>query len=310
MGTPTLVGGQAVIEGVMMRHKNRVAVVCRDQKGKYVSTVKHIKPTKSRFLKLPFVRGVYALLSSLSVGIWALSWSAQVAEGKNEKFSKTELVVTFIVSLLLSLSIFVALPLFLSKFVFSAEGFALHALDGALRVALFVGYILLIMQMKDVRRLFQYHGAEHKAVYCYENGKPLVVKETKKFSRLHPRCGTTFVVFLLLIMILLHSLLVFDNFWLQFGGRLLMLPIIVGISYEVLFLVAKRINLSGSWFSRSLCKIGFLFQRLTTKEPDDAMVGCALKALSLAVGLSFGFGGQDAAARFLEKLRGDISHHG
>jgi uncharacterized protein YqhQ len=278
------VGGQALLEGVMMRYKNKVAYAARLEKsGKIVSKVENIHPLSDKytFLKLPFIRGTVNLFSSLVVGMKALSWSANAQiEKKDEKISGKEMGITIAISLVIAIGVFVLLPLFLTKLFIHQNGFLFNLIDGMLRVFVFVIYIFLISSMKDVKRLFRYHGAEHKAVYCYENKLPLTVDNAKKFSRLHPRCGTNFVVIVLFVMIFLHTFIYSNNFLLQFSFRLLLLPVIAGVSYEILMVSFKHKN----FVTKGVIQFGFLFQRLTTKEPDDGMVEVALKSLKLAVG--------------------------
>jgi uncharacterized protein YqhQ len=277
------VGGQALLEGVMMRYKNRVAYSARLEKsGKIVSKVEDIHPLseKYKFLKWPFIRGTYNLFSSLIIGMNALSWSANAQiEKKNEKISSKEMGITIAISLVIAIAVFVMLPLFLAKLVIHQNGFLFNLIDGMLRVLIFVIYIFIISSMKDVKRLFMYHGAEHKSVYCYENKLPLTVANAKKFSRLHPRCGTNFVVIVLFVMVFLHTFIYSNNFFLQFGFRLLLLPVIAGVSYELLMVSFKHNN----FITKGINQFGFLFQRLTTKEPDDKMIEVALKSIKLAV---------------------------
>jgi uncharacterized protein YqhQ len=276
------VGGQAIIEGVMMRHRNKVAYAARKENGKIISEVRKINPASEKylFLKLPFIRGTYSLVSSLLIGIGALMWStnAQI-EKKEEKISGKEMTITFIISFIFAILLFVMLPLFLTKLLVSGKGFLFNLIDGIIRVLVFVIYIFAISSMNDVKRLFKYHGAEHKAVFCYENKLSLTVKNAKKFSRLHPRCGTNFLVVVLVIMVFFHTFIYSDNFFVQFLFRLLLIPVIAGLSYEILMISAKYDN----FITRAITNFGFLFQRLTTKEPDDKMIEVALVSLKKAV---------------------------
>jgi len=277
------VGGQAIIEGVMMRHKNKVAYSARiESTGKIISYVENIKPLseKWKFLKWPFIRGTYNLFSSVIVGMNSLSWSANAQiEKTDEKISKKEMAITIFISIVIAVGVFVMLPLFLAKYLITQNGFWFNLIDGLLRVFVFMIYIFAISSMKDVKRLFMYHGAEHKSVYCYENKLPLTVANAKKFSRLHPRCGTNFIVIVLFVMILSHTFIYSNNFWIQFLLRLLLLPVIAGVSYELLMVSFKHDN----FITKSINQFGFLFQRLTTKEPEDDMIEVALKSLKLAV---------------------------
>ncbi|MFA6088739.1 MAG: DUF1385 domain-containing protein [Candidatus Woesearchaeota archaeon] len=276
------VGGQAVIDGVMMRNKNKVAVSVRTSKGKIVSKTVNMSLLSDKYvtLKWPLIRGVYNLFSSMIIGMRTLMWSTNMhIEKEEEKISTKEMFITILISLVFAIGIFVLLPLFLTNLLVHKAGIFFNVVDGVFRVLFFIAYILLISLMPDVKRVFMYHGAEHKSIYCYEHKLPLTVKNAKRFSRLHPRCGTNFLVIVLFIMVFLHTFIVTDVFYEQFLLRIALLPIIAAISYEVLMFSAKYNN----FFTRFVYNVGFLFQRLTTKEPDDKMIEVALTSLKLVV---------------------------
>ena len=276
------VGGQAVIEGVMMKDGNRVAVAVRRPNKKI--SVKKIRfrsiASKVKFLAWPFFRGTVNLIEMLVIGIKALNYSANESIGeKEEKITKTEFVLTTAFALLLAVGLFILLPLYLTHFT-KTEGVLFNLIDGAIRVAVFVLYIVAISFMKDVKRLFQYHGAEHKTVNCFEAGKKLTVANVKKYTTLHRRCGTTFLLIVLVISIIVFSLIVSDSFWIKFAGRILLLPVIAGISYELLKLGAR---FPRNFILNILVWPGLGLQKMTTREPDKGQIEVAIKAFNAVV---------------------------
>ncbi len=267
------VGGQAVIEGVMMRNKEKFAIAVRLPNGNI--RVKKEKSVKfPKIFNVPFVRGVVGLGYMLYDGIRALVWSSNQNLGEDEQLSNKEIVGTVVVSLLFSLVIFVGLP-FLFAHLIHPEGFLFDAIDGAFRVLLFVGYLLLISFMKDVKTLFQYHGAEHKTIYCYESGEALTLKNVKKYSRFHPRCGTTFLFIVVLLSIFTFTL-ISGAWWVELVGRLLLMPVIAGVSYEVIKLAGKYGN---NVCVRFLIAPGLWLQRITTREPTDKQLQVGIESL-------------------------------
>ena len=301
------VGGQAVIEGVLMRSPRSFAIAVRRPDGEIVvkerpwhSITERIKP-----LKWPFLRGVVMLFETLVNGYQALSWSAEQASiepAKPGEEKKTEaeplvgwaLAATMIFSFALGIGLFVALPHILTAYVnpwlgISADvsSSSFHLVDGVIKMAIFVGYIVLISRMPDIRRVFQYHGAEHKSIHVFEHGEPLDVEHTKKWPRLHPRCGTTFLLFVILVSIVIFSaafpLLPTLEALPKLARNLvfvlikipLMLPV-AGISYEIIRLAGKCAERPGL---RQLYEPMMLMQRLTTREPDDRQIEVALAAL-------------------------------
>jgi uncharacterized protein YqhQ len=271
------VGGQAVIEGVMMRNKERFAVAVRLPDG----TIKVKEEKNSKFPKIFnkfFIRGIVGLGYTLYDGVRALIWSSNQNLGVEEKLSKKEVITTVSLSFLASAVIFVLIP-FLSAKYLAPSGIWFDVLDGIFRVGLFVGYLLLISMMQDVKTLFSYHGAEHKAIYCYEEKQPLTVENVKKYTRFHPRCGTTFIFIVLLLSIFLFVLIP-GGFLMKFVGRLLLLPILAGTGYEL-------IKLSGKYRKNLIVKIliapGLWLQRITTNEPTDKQLEVSIKALKAVV---------------------------
>lgn len=265
-------GGQAVVEGVMMRNKEKAAVAVRKPNNKI--KVISLKPTKISKVKIPFVRGICVLIDTLYLGMKALLISADEQETKKTKISNWGIYGSIIFSVLVSILVFIFLPLFLSRLL-ATNPDIINILDGIFRIIIFTSYLLVISMSKDIRQVFQYHGAEHKVVHCYEDKKKLTVKNCKPYSTLHPRCGTAFIFIVLIISILVFTLIRFPNFWYKFLGRLILLPVVAGISYEIL-------RLGGKYKKSKIMKIiispGLLLQKITTKKPTDKQIEVAIAA--------------------------------
>ncbi|MBU1321121.1 MAG: DUF1385 domain-containing protein [Nanoarchaeota archaeon] len=294
-----MVGGQAVIEGVLMRTGDDYAIAVRKANGKIiVKKQKHASLTKkNKFFGWPFVRGIIVLYETLVLGYKALTFSANESleeEKPKKKTSKKkdkkpeigsfELIFTLVLSIIFALALFKFLPLGIATLLKNKIGgsnILFNVIDGVVKFIVFIAYILIISLLKDVKRVFQYHGAEHKTVYCYENNKKLTVANVKKFSKAHPRCGTTFIMVVLFLSILFYLLIPFNmNFWLKLMVRILFLPIIAGISYEFIKITGKYHHTP---IGRILSAPGLLVQGLTTKEPDDKQIEVAIKSLSAVV---------------------------
>ncbi len=268
------VGGQAVIEGVMMRNKETYAVAVRLPDGK----IKVKKEKANNFPKIFnffFVRGVIGLFYMLYDGVRALIWSGNQSLGtEEEQMTKKEIFGTIALSFVFAIAFFVGLPFFSAKLL-KFQGFLFDIVDGLIRIILFLGYLTAISFMQDVKTLFRYHGAEHKSIACYEAKQELTVENVKKFSRFHPRCGTSFIFIVLVLSIIIFSL-VSGPWWIKLVGRILLLPVIAGIGYEL-------IKLSGRYSKNSLVKIliapGLWLQRLTTKEPNDQQIEVGIASL-------------------------------
>ncbi len=285
------IGGQAVVEGVMMRNKERFAVAVRLPNGK----IRLRREKNSRFPKLFnvfFLRGIVGLGYMLKDGMKSLIWSSNQQLGKSEKLSARELIIAIGGSFLFAIVLFIGLPFFAAGF-FAADGIWFNLLDGLFRAGIFLGYLAAISRMKDVQRLFQYHGAEHKTIYCYEAQKEekgrkgersrsgnMSIAAVRKFPRQHHRCGTSFLFLVILISIVLFSFLT-GPWWIKLGGRILLLPVVAGIGYELIKLgdrfrdkaIVKPLLLPGLWL-----------QEITTKEPTDKQIEVAMKALEGVVG--------------------------
>jgi len=267
------VGGQAVIEGVMMRNKEKYAVAVRLPNGK----VKILKEKSSSFPKwfnVFFLRGVVGLGYALYDGIRALTWSSNQNLGKEEKLSKKEIIGTVALSFVSAILLFVGVPFFAAHWL-HGDGLWFNVFDGLFRVVLFLGYLLLISRMAEVKTLFQYHGAEHKTIYCHENKKELTVDNVRSFSRFHPRCGTSFLFLILILSIATFSFLS-GPLWVKLGGRILLLPLISGVGYELIKLSGKYGN---NVFVKAVIAPGLWLQRITTKEPTDKQIEVGIASL-------------------------------
>ena len=289
------IGGQAVIEGVMIRSQNYNVVSVR--KGKKIIIKKDkIKQRKGKFCKLYVIRGFYNLADMLVIGMKSLMWSAEQQTGtkKEEKISKTEMTLTVIFAIGFAILLFVALPYFATLFIgFKEETqpFLFNFIDGIIRIGVFLLYIAAISLLKDVKILFQYHGAEHKAIHCYEHSKKLNIKNIQKFSTLHPRCGTAFIMIVMVVAILTFSIItpiilflfpylatmhVFPRKLILFLIRISLIPFIAGISYEFLKFGAKH---EKNPLMKVFISPGLLMQKITTKEPNAKQIEVAMTAV-------------------------------
>lgn len=296
------VGGQAVIEGVMMRSNDFITVAVRKESGEielkddpFKSITKKIK-----FLGWPLIRGVVGLFEMMIVGMKALNYSASVmieeTEGikredmsKKAKFGeKLMFAFSFVFAIGLSLFLFKFLPLWITDWLSGIyeplrQSFYYNVLDGVLKTTFFISYIAILTLMPSIKRVFQYHGAEHKSIFTYEKGLPLKVEHAKKQSRFHPRCGTSFILIVFMISIITYTMLPRDpDFLMHFARRLAFLPLIAGVSYEFLKWSARH---QTNRIMRWAIAPGLWFQRLTTKDPDDEQLEVALKALDKALEL-------------------------
>ncbi len=274
-----MVGGQAVIEGVMMRGPKLTATAVRDPNGKIQVDVNPVHSITERFpiLKRPMLRGSVALIESLVIGMKSLSYSAQMAGDEDEKLSDREMAGTIVFALVLASILFIAIPTGAAKFFhdITSDPFCLNLLEGFLRLVIFLLYIWGISRMKDIRRVFQYHGAEHKTIHCYEARLPLTVENVQKFSRLHPRCGTNFLLIVMLVSIFVFAFLGWPSLAERIASRILLLPVVAGISYELIRLAGRSDNA----IIQTAIKPGLWLQYLTTRPPEDDMVEVAIESL-------------------------------
>ncbi|TDA69763.1 MAG: DUF1385 domain-containing protein [Clostridia bacterium] len=272
-------GGQAVIEGVMMRGPRKMAVAVRRADGDIALEISDSPPwaTLSRFLSLPMVRGVVGLIESLVVGIQVLTFSANMAVGEDEEQLRVmDIVLSLLVAVAVAVLLFVVLPT-AGGLVFSGLPlWGQNLIEGGLRLAIFILYLVAISRMRDIRRVFAYHGAEHKVIHAYEAGRPLEVPEVRPFSTLHPRCGTSFLLIVLLLTVLFFSLVPASTLGMRIVSRVVLLPLVAGTGYELLKLSSRNMDKA---VVRWLVTPGLWVQKLTTREPDDAQLEVAISAL-------------------------------
>ena len=290
----TTIGGQALIEGIMMKGPDKVATAVRKPDGEIIIRKSEIKPIfKNKFFKLPIIRGSFVLIDSLISGVKELMYSAEFyGEGYEEdaidrflkkvfkeKADTAIIYVSVILALLFSVGIFILGPSFLTNFLkdIVKNTFVLNFIEGVIRVGLFVLYVTLISKLNDIKRVFMYHGAEHKTIHCYENKEELTVENIRKYSTLHPRCGTSFMVNVLLISIIVFSFFGWPNPVMRVVIRLATLPLIAGLSYELNKYVGRCD--SENIFTKIITYPGFLIQKITTNEPDDSMIEVAIAAM-------------------------------
>ena len=297
------IGGQAVMEGIMMRHKDKYSIAVRRPDNEIELKVEDYKCVfgNAKFLKYPLIRGVVSFVDSLVVGTKCLMYSAEIAgdeedeedkqknaalseeelaakKAKEDKQFKWLLYVTVAVSIVVSVAAFMLLPYALASLCrrVGASEFAVTIVEAFVKLALFMGYMLLISRMKDIQRTFMYHGAEHKCINCVEHGLPLTVDNVLASSRLHKRCGTSFLFLVMLVSIFLHFIFVLVPFyWVRLFGRLLMVPVVAGISFEIIQWAGRSDSKLADFFS----KPGLAMQKLTTKEPTSVMAEVAIMAV-------------------------------
>lgn len=286
------IGGQAVIEGVMMRAPNKFVVAVRKPDGNIIIKKEDIKIDSKPLFKKPLIRGLIALYDSVILGVKALNFSAdhglpEEEKSKNKKMSKLENFLGMFLGIGVAIALFLYIPLFLTELLkniiplIEKSFLMFNFVDGLIRVVIFVGYIFVISRMKDIARVFAYHGAEHKSIYTYEAGLDLTVENARKMSRFHPRCGTSFLLIVMIVSILVFSLIPKDShFAIKFGSRIVLLPVIAGLSYEILKLSGK---FSDNFIVKILIAPGLWLQRLTTKEPDDKMLEVAITSINEAL---------------------------
>ncbi|EOD01768.1 DUF1385 domain-containing protein [Caldisalinibacter kiritimatiensis] len=291
----TSIGGQALIEGVMMKGPKHIAIAVRKPDGDIELKKQKLSTwsTKYKFLKIPFIRGSVALIEAMVIGVKSLMYSAEFYEeeediepSKFDKFlekifkDKTEDVMIYFsvfLSLLIAIGAFMLGPSFLANFLKTKinNSLILNLIEGFIRISIFLLYVYVVSRMDDIYRVFQYHGAEHKSIHCYEHGEELTVENARKYTTLHPRCGTSFLFNVMIISILVFSLFGWPNPLMRFISRIVMLPVIAGISYEINKVVGK----SDSMIARIISYPGLMLQKLTTNEPDDSQLEVGLEAL-------------------------------
>ncbi|MBR6469273.1 MAG: DUF1385 domain-containing protein [Lachnospiraceae bacterium] len=285
----SFIGGQAVIEGIMMKNKDRYSVAVRTQGGSInVSVEEYDSVAPFKVLnKIPFIRGVFAFIDSLVLGIRTLNYSASFFEDESERehkgsagtgaMSKVVSALTVIVSLAIAIALFMLLPYFLSQLLrrWIINDTILALIEGVIRIVIFILYLLLISCLNDIKRVFMYHGAEHKCINCLEHGFPLTVENVARSSRQHKRCGTSFLFFVVLISVILFVFIRVNDPVMRVVLRLVLIPVIAGISYEIIRLAGR----SDNPIVRVLSAPGLALQKLTTREPDDEMIEVAMVAV-------------------------------
>lgn len=295
----TSIGGQAVIEGIMMRGPSDIAIAVRKSDGEIVIDKKPVKSVKYKILKLPIIRGVFNFFSSLVTGVKSLMFSAEfvdiegdeqeepskidkwLTEKLGDKLKDIAIYFSVAVSLVFSVLLFIMLPAFLTGFIkkLGAGHSIIILAEGVVRIAIFMGYLFLVSKMKDIQRVFEYHGAEHKSIYCYEHGEELTVENVKKYTRLHPRCGTSFLFIVMIISIIVFFFIKSDVWYLRLVYRLLLLPVVAGISYEIIKLAGRY----DTPLTRAVSKPGMWLQYFTTREPDDSQIEVAIVSLKAVI---------------------------
>jgi uncharacterized protein YqhQ len=278
-------GGQAVIEGVMIRGRSGVVTAIRRPGGGIAVDAKPAPSiTKSTIRRIPFVRGVVVLIEAMILGINSLMYSANVSlEEEQEELSKKALAGMVASGALLVVAIFFLAPLFLTKLVNSFlpdNSLSFMVVEGIIRIAIFIGYLKVIGLMPDIKRVFTYHGAEHKTVNAYEAGVPMEPAYIQKYSRAHVRCGTSFLFLVLLVAIIVFTLVGSHALWLMVIYRIILIPVIMGIGYEIIYFGARHTN---NWFMKIILAPGLWMQSLTTGEPDDGQIEVAVAAMTKAV---------------------------
>ncbi len=296
----TSIGGQALIEGIMMRGPKKQAIVCRKADGELITKVDELKLVKDRhpILGWPIIRGSVNFLSSMVNGVKALSFSAECLPEEeqeepskfdkwieehlgSEKADKVIVGIAVLLGIALSVGLFILLPTLLAGFLdgLVKNRVLINLIEGVIRIVIFIAYMCLANQMKDIQRVWQYHGAEHKTIFCYEKGLELTVENVRPQPRKHPRCGTSFLFIVMVVSILVFALVRWSNPWIRMGLRLVLLPVVVGISYEIIRLAGRYDNV----VTRIVSAPGKAFQALTTREPDDSMIEVAIEAMKIVI---------------------------
>lgn len=274
------VGGQAVIEGVMMRGQDKIAVAVRQPDGEIAVDVRNVSSIRDKYpiLKKPLLRGVVALFESLYEGMKALTYSAQMSGEEEEQLSDREMVMTILTSVLLAVGLFIVLPTWSMRFLHTLtnDPMLLNLAEGVLRMLIFISYIAAISSMNDIQRVFQYHGAEHKTIYTYEAGLPLKVENVRQFTTLHPRCGTNFLMIVMLISMFIFTFLGWPNLVERILSRVILMPVIAGVSYEIIRFAGAHANNTCVHYA---IMPGLLLQKLTTRQPDDSQMEVAIASL-------------------------------
>ncbi len=296
----TSIGGQAIMEGVMMRGPKEIAMAVRKPDNEIIVEKRPISSIlqKYKVLKLPIIRGCIAFFESLITGVKALMFSAEFFDIEGEEESQTkfekwldakfgdkikDIVIYFsvILSVIFSIGLFFLLPNFIAELLaklnlFKVEGTVRTLIEGAIRMGIFIFYLVLVSKMKDIQRVFMYHGAEHKTIWTYEHGEELTVENARKNPRLHPRCGTSFLIFVMIVSIIVFLLIPGGITWYARAiYKILLLPVVAGLSYEIIKFAGRHDN----WFTNMISQPGMWLQYITTREPDDSQIEVAIASL-------------------------------
>lgn len=295
------VGGQAVIEGVMMRGSKGIATAVRKENGEIEVKLEKFIPysKRNKFFNIPIIRGFVSLIESLIIGIKTLNYSASFFEEEEENKStfdkwfenkfkeKSDSIIasiSLIISLIFSVLLFFILPNLIAsgfKFLRIENTIMLNIIEGIIRVSIFLAYLYFIGKLEDIKRVFEYHGAEHKTIFCYEQDEELISEKAKKYPRFHPRCGTNFMFLVMIVSIILFSAVGWNSWWENMLWRIVLLPFVSGITYELIkWLGRSKSNLSGI-----IAYPGLMLQKLTTREPDLSQLEVAIKAIKAAEGI-------------------------
>ena len=290
MDNKVVVGGQAVIEGVMMRGPKAIATAVRRKDGTIVYRKKTLDEKKNKWFKMPFIRGVLALFDAMVIGTKELIFASNQAGEEEEQLSDKEVMGTVSMSLIIGIGVFMVIPSLVGGLVFKDNKLMANIIEAAIRLIMFLGYIWGISFFKDVRRVFEYHGAEHKSIYNYEMEKAMEVENAKTCTRFHPRCGTSFLLLVMFISIIVFSIVDFifpvpDNKFLliiyKIFTRIPFVPVVAGISFEIQRWTSYHLN---NIIGKMIAGPGLLLQKITTKEPDESQLEVALVALKVALG--------------------------
>lgn len=301
-------GGQALLEGVLMRGRNAIGVAMRHPDGSIVAASEPLNSIlhRNRFARAPFFRGVIVLYETLVIGTrWLMRAGNVQAAGSGQELGRTAIAATLLVTVGLAVGLFVLAPLFLAGVTTRAalgDGQVLvqHLVEGLIRVAIFVGYLLVVSRSAEIRRVFQYHGAEHMTIHALEHEDPLDVEHVRQYPTAHPRCGTEFLVVFIVLSILLFSLLAGQNLFVSIVGRILLIPVIAAVAYEILRFGARHRH---QWWIRWLFLPGIWLQRITTRQPDDSMIVVAIASMREALNAN----GEEAPAGSMDPPRRPIA---
>jgi uncharacterized protein YqhQ len=300
-------GGQALLEGVLMRGRNAIGIALRHPDGSIVSTAEPLNSIlhRNRFARAPFFRGLVLLYETLVIGTrWLMRSGSVQAEGEGQELGKGTIALTLIVTLGMAIGLFVLLPLFLAGAATTAvagpgQTLLAHLVEGLIRVVIFVGYLLLVSRFGDIQRTFQYHGAEHMTIHALEHEDPLTVEAVRNYPTAHQRCGTEFLVIFIILSILMFSLLAGQDLVVSIVGRVLLVPVIASLAYELLRFGARYRH---HWWIRWLYLPGIWLQGITTRQPDDGMIEVAIASMREALAAN----GEEAPAGSLDPARRPI----